>query len=174
LLSLDISLKELVCFLWIFAHNLWASLSNGLCNLLFHQFFSNSHPNLSLIEPKMPEGSWKCEQCNNINYPFRTKCNRPQCGAEKPSQTNNVNDSVTDQHNQVCVSEPSVWSSTFATPLFRTLSCMPYYILILFLIIFLPSCLLAHSLIYHVLTVTVSPRTVMRVKKVQRRRQGSV
>ncbi|ONM03004.1 RanBP2-type zinc finger protein [Zea mays] len=49
---------------------------------------------------KMPEGSWKCEQCNNINYPFRTKCNRPQCGAEKPSQTNNVNGSATDQDNQ--------------------------------------------------------------------------
>ncbi|KAE8687380.1 hypothetical protein F3Y22_tig00111022pilonHSYRG00630 [Hibiscus syriacus] len=21
----------------------------------------------------MPEGSWKCEKCSNINYPFRTK-----------------------------------------------------------------------------------------------------
>ncbi|XP_023157266.1 zn-finger, RanBP-type, containing protein isoform X3 [Zea mays] len=120
---------------------------------------------------KMPEGSWKCEQCNNINYPFRTKCNRPQCGAEKPSQTNNVNGSATDQDNQVCVSEPSVWSSTFAAPLFRTLTCMPIIYLILFLIILLPSYLIAYSLIYH---VTVSPRTVMRVKKVQRRRQGSV
>jgi len=39
---------------------------------------------------------------------------------------------------------------------------------------FLASCLLAHSLIYRVLTVTVSPRTVMGVKKVQRHRQGSV
>ncbi|XP_043712188.1 ranBP2-type zinc finger protein At1g67325-like isoform X4 [Telopea speciosissima] len=37
---------------------------------------------------KMPEGCWKCEKCNNINYPFRTKCNRQNCGAEKPSETN--------------------------------------------------------------------------------------
>lgn len=35
----------------------------------------------------MPEGSWKCEKCNNINYPFRTKCNRQNCGAEKPSHS---------------------------------------------------------------------------------------
>jgi hypothetical protein len=60
--------------------------------------------NLSMTEPKMPEGSWKCEQCNNINYPFRTKCNLPHCGAEKSSQTNNANDSGTDQDNQVCFS----------------------------------------------------------------------
>lgn len=75
----------------------------GLCNLSLQIIF-NFEPNLSLIEQKMPEGSWKCEQCNNINYPFRTKCNRPQCGAEKPLQTNSTNDSVTDQDNQVCVS----------------------------------------------------------------------
>lgn len=37
----------------------------------------------------MPEGSWKCVKCNNINYPFRTKCNRQNCGAEKPSESNN-------------------------------------------------------------------------------------
>ncbi|XP_057486352.1 ranBP2-type zinc finger protein At1g67325-like isoform X2 [Actinidia eriantha] len=35
---------------------------------------------------KMPEGTWKCEKCNNINYPFRTKCNRQNCGADKPSE----------------------------------------------------------------------------------------
>ncbi|MED6138475.1 hypothetical protein PIB30_074551 [Stylosanthes scabra] len=33
----------------------------------------------------VPTGSWKCERCNNINYPFRTKCNRYSCGAMKPS-----------------------------------------------------------------------------------------
>ncbi|XP_071706071.1 ranBP2-type zinc finger protein At1g67325-like [Rutidosis leptorrhynchoides] len=32
----------------------------------------------------MPEGSWKCDKCNNINYPFRTKCNGRDCGADKP------------------------------------------------------------------------------------------
>lgn len=54
-----------------------------------------------MAEPKMPEGSWKCEKCNNINYPFRTKCNRPSCEAEKPFQTNNANESSADQDNQV-------------------------------------------------------------------------
>ncbi|MED6123245.1 hypothetical protein PIB30_047336 [Stylosanthes scabra] len=33
----------------------------------------------------VPAGSWKCEMCNNVNYPFRTKCNRYSCGAIKPS-----------------------------------------------------------------------------------------
>ncbi|XP_022733085.1 ranBP2-type zinc finger protein At1g67325-like isoform X2 [Durio zibethinus] len=36
---------------------------------------------------KMPEGSWKCEKCSNINYPFRTKCNRQNCGADKPAES---------------------------------------------------------------------------------------
>ncbi|GKF66400.1 RanBP2-type zinc finger protein-like protein isoform X2, partial [Tanacetum coccineum] len=35
----------------------------------------------------MPDRSWKCEQCNNINYPFRIKCNKQNCGAEKPSES---------------------------------------------------------------------------------------
>ncbi|CAL5419352.1 unnamed protein product [Camellia sinensis] len=34
----------------------------------------------------MPDGSWKCEKCNNINYPFRTNSNRQSCGADKPSE----------------------------------------------------------------------------------------
>uniref|UniRef100_A0A0D6R1Y0 RanBP2-type domain-containing protein n=1 Tax=Araucaria cunninghamii TaxID=56994 RepID=A0A0D6R1Y0_ARACU len=33
-----------------------------------------------------PEGSWECQKCGNVNYPFRTKCNRRNCGAEKPSE----------------------------------------------------------------------------------------
>lgn len=50
----------------------------------------------------MPEGSWKCEKCNNINYPFRTKCNRPNCGAEKPSESKESPLQPTDENDQVC------------------------------------------------------------------------
>lgn len=50
----------------------------------------------------MPEGSWKCEKCNNINYPFRTKCNRQNCGADKPAESEKSPSSSPDQNEQVC------------------------------------------------------------------------
>lgn len=50
----------------------------------------------------MPEGSWKCEKCNNINYPFRTKCNRQNCGADKPAESDKSPSSSPDQNDQVC------------------------------------------------------------------------
>jgi len=34
-----------------------------------------------------PDGSWTCEACGNVNYPFRAKCNRRNCGADKPTDT---------------------------------------------------------------------------------------
>lgn len=40
-----------------------------------------------------PDGSWTCESCGNVNYPFRTKCNRRNCGAEKPTETKPSNGS---------------------------------------------------------------------------------
>ncbi|MCH93450.1 ranBP2-type zinc finger protein, partial [Trifolium medium] len=49
---------------------------------------------------KMPEGSWKCEKCNNINYPFRTKCNRQNCGADKPADSEKSPSSSPDQNDQ--------------------------------------------------------------------------
>ncbi|CAM6081965.1 unnamed protein product [Calypogeia fissa] len=33
-----------------------------------------------------PDGSWTCEACGNVNYPFRMKCNRRNCGADKPTE----------------------------------------------------------------------------------------
>lgn len=50
----------------------------------------------------MPEGSWKCEKCNNINYPFRTKCNRQNCGADKPSEGDQSPSEPADDNDQVC------------------------------------------------------------------------
>ncbi len=41
-------------------------------------FFSEGPP---------PDGSWTCESCGNVNYPFRTKCNRRNCGADKPTES---------------------------------------------------------------------------------------
>ncbi|KAH0436240.1 hypothetical protein IEQ34_026437 [Dendrobium chrysotoxum] len=52
-------------------------------------------------EPKMPDGSWKCEKCNNINYPFRTKCNRQNCGAERPSEGNEARGVTSDEDEQM-------------------------------------------------------------------------
>lgn len=57
-------------------------------------------------EQKMPEGSWKCEKCNNINYPFRTKCNRQNCGADKPAESEKSPSSSPDQNEQVCYVKP--------------------------------------------------------------------
>lgn len=50
----------------------------------------------------MPEGSWKCEKCNNINYPFRTKCNRQNCGADKPAESEKSSSPSPDQNDEVC------------------------------------------------------------------------
>lgn len=50
----------------------------------------------------MPEGSWKCEKCNNINYPFRTKCNRQNCGEDKPTESKKSSSPAPDENDQVC------------------------------------------------------------------------
>jgi len=31
-----------------------------------------------------PPGSWPCPSCGNINWPKRTQCNKPGCGAARP------------------------------------------------------------------------------------------
>lgn len=33
------------------------------------------------------EGDWTCPQCQNVNFAFRTVCNRGKCGAPKPQGT---------------------------------------------------------------------------------------
>ncbi|XP_021899760.1 ranBP2-type zinc finger protein At1g67325-like isoform X3 [Carica papaya] len=54
---------------------------------------------------KMPEGSWKCEKCNNINYPFRTKCNRQNCGADKPAESKKSPSPAPEENDQLKVLE---------------------------------------------------------------------
>lgn len=38
-----------------------------------------------------PEGSWTCSKCSNLNYPFRTVCNRKGCGNERPAPSSTPN-----------------------------------------------------------------------------------
>lgn len=155
--------------------NPFSRYASKLCTSLldiFETLFSYTS-NFDITEPKTPEGSWKCEKCNNINYPFRTKCNRPSCGEEKPLQANSPDDLATDQDNQVC--DP-LWSLLFSVPfLIENQKLRALNILFNSSFIILPVSVFSCAwLIYRVLNVTVSPRTVMRVKKVQRRRQVSV
>ncbi|KAL0335961.1 UNVERIFIED_CONTAM: RanBP2-type zinc finger protein, partial [Sesamum radiatum] len=58
----------------------------------------------------MPEGSWKCDKCNNINYPFRTKCNRQNCGADKPSETKKSPPEPAEENDQVQSCRPALLS----------------------------------------------------------------
>ncbi|KVI05712.1 Zinc finger, RanBP2-type [Cynara cardunculus var. scolymus] len=58
---------------------------------------------LYFAKPDMPDGSWKCDKCNNINYPFRTKCNRQNCGAEKPSESQKSPSEEAEENDQVCL-----------------------------------------------------------------------
>lgn len=74
--------------------------SNFVVFLLYHQL-----THIFLSEQKMPEGSWKCEKCNNINYPFRTKCNRQNCGADKPAEAEKSPSPTPDENDQVCCAE---------------------------------------------------------------------
>ncbi|GJX87991.1 probable serine/threonine-protein kinase PBL21 [Tanacetum coccineum] len=54
-------------------------------------------------EPDMPDRSWKCEQCNNINYPFRIKCNKQNCGAEKPSESQKSPSQEAEEIDQILI-----------------------------------------------------------------------
>lgn len=69
------------------------------CSLIFLVWYLYIY---CLSEHKMPEGSWKCGKCNNINYPFRTKCNRQNCGADKPSDGDQSPSEPADENDQVC------------------------------------------------------------------------
>lgn len=67
--------------------------------------------NILFAEQKMPEGSWKCEKCNNINYPFRTKCNRQNCGEDKPTESKKSSSPAPDENDQVCSIRNMLWIS---------------------------------------------------------------
>ena len=86
-----------------------------------------------LSEQKMPEGSWKCEKCNNINYPFRTKCNRQNCGADKPADSKKSPSPTADENDQVrCVKHFFCISTSILKSLWRSVTYMDsniFYIL---------------------------------------------
>lgn len=127
----------------------------------------------------MPEGSWKCEKCNNINYPFRTKCNRQNCGAEKPSESHSPGPSSNEDDQVRCCkhvylslmftlcdnSRISEFQEIFSCILLQEINICRAIYSINFLFHYL-----LHLLICHVV-VTVSPRTIMWVEKVQSHRQ---
>ncbi|KAK8967664.1 RanBP2-type zinc finger protein [Platanthera guangdongensis] len=80
-------------------------LSEGRTSTIAHHVVSEAascgHIGLRK-KPTVQEGSWKCPKCNNINYPFRTKCNRQHCGAERPSESNEPRGLTSDEDEQVC------------------------------------------------------------------------
>lgn len=75
--------------------------------------------NVGVLEPNMPEGSWKCEKCNNINFPFRMKCNRQNCGAQRPHDSNATHGLTSDEDDQVCDVHVCCFSSIFTVSLIR-------------------------------------------------------
>lgn len=65
------------CFSCLIAHYL---------ALIMHLYDSLQGPNQS--NSSAPEGCWSCSKCGNLNYPFRTVCNRKDCGNERPNTGN--------------------------------------------------------------------------------------
>lgn len=47
-----------------------------------------------------PPGSWVCPQCQNINWPKRTVCNKQGCGAARPAETYGGYNPGQQQHQQ--------------------------------------------------------------------------
>ncbi|XP_064934796.1 ranBP2-type zinc finger protein At1g67325 isoform X1 [Musa acuminata AAA Group] len=43
----------------------------------------------SRSEGSRSDGDWTCPQCGNVNFSFRTVCNRGRCGAPRPSASPN-------------------------------------------------------------------------------------
>ena len=144
-----------------------------------------------ISEQKMPEGSWKCEKCNNINYPFRTKCNRQNCGADKPAESTNSASPTPEENDQVrCVAHLLCTSKMYFTSFWLLVTYVESTIFELLMLMdqqrfttFCPflapfSCdgfIISFSLsTLHLVnlklsTVPVSSRTCLRVEKVQSR-----
>ncbi|CAI7856202.1 unnamed protein product [Closterium sp. NIES-53] len=44
-----------------------------------------AHPPPPRVQAAAPDGSWACSECGNVNYPFRSHCNRRHCGRPRPT-----------------------------------------------------------------------------------------
>ena len=136
----------------------------------------------------MPEGSWKCEQCNNINYPFRTKCNRQNCGADKPSDKKESPSETADAKDQgcfviyvhclnlniqlfapnypmyICNRSKLLYTQSFSRTLYLRIYLAPAILILLFLkcihVHFLLACVLSFHVLIELSTVPVSTRYV--------------
>lgn len=54
------------------------------CIFVVECWFIYTYKGWKSAEGPPPDGSWTCDACGNVNYPFRVKCNRRNCGADKP------------------------------------------------------------------------------------------
>jgi len=48
----------------------------------------------------VPDGSWICPECSNLNYPHREVCNKRNCRAPRPSPEEGIDDQETEQQGK--------------------------------------------------------------------------
>jgi len=56
------------------------------------------------VHGSAPPGSWSCPSCGNVNWPKRTTCNKPGCGASKPGHNPDDRTSGHPEGSWICTS----------------------------------------------------------------------